>query len=52
MKLWSHFTKVVSVAALLAVSVVAPALNAWAAGPAIAPTRVLCWPRRRAIRPT
>jgi hypothetical protein len=35
MKLWSDFTKVVSVSALLAVSVVAPALNARAAGPAI-----------------
>lgn len=31
MKLWSHFTKVVSVSALLAVSLVAPALNAWGA---------------------
>jgi hypothetical protein len=35
MKLWSHFTKVVSVSALLAVCVVAPALNARAAGPVI-----------------
>ncbi len=33
MKLWSHFTKVVSVSALLAVCVVAPALNARAADP-------------------